>query len=448
MFYARFLHRSSQITPNGMMKPFFRLWTESSHPAYLQAQLPISKGGLGLISAQMVSPAAYMAASADMIRTGKVVDEVLTTKVQQYFLQPDTPHFNILSDINRDLNNNIGNPPTNGSQSSSSGSTDDSSGQVHPVLDKPLSQRLIAPPKEQHRLTSALIERQVSRLMQKKQSIPAHKALFISHQLTGASAILNALPGDDDLRLSNQQMRIMLARRLGVSSNMIDPSKRYCICKKPFHQSHGSNPHTFPLDVDAHMESCLMQRGTTARHNAVVNALASLAREHGFPANLEVCINDHNSTRVDLVISYLGKRATAIDVSIVNIYAKIRRLGPDSAKKNMEPFVLANERAQIKIAKYRDACNAKGIDFIPAILDSTGAFHPDFENLIRMIVTNSVTPAEESVDRRIQLAYQKISVALHRETGNKYMDVSTSLDNPSHCYPFGGKVFSVPLRLF
>ena len=136
-----------------------------------------------------------------------------------------------------------------------------------------------------------------------------------------------------------------------------------------------------PIDVYGdHAVAC--QKGlVTARHHGIVNYICQMLSAAKVPFEREsACLGDGRRPADILLKAWDGRRDLAVDVTVVHALNASGDLSVAGAQR-----VFRNAHNQ-KIRGYEAACEAKGIDFTPAVFDTWGGFQQGTAPLLKAVV--------------------------------------------------------------
>ena len=156
------------------------------------------------------------------------------------------------------------------------------------------------------------------------------------------------------------------------------------------------------------------------RHNECIYLFQQLLTIAGIPHSIREpkSINDSTRKRVDIMTSHMNAQR-GYDLAIVS-----PNVPSYSHRASKEQFFAAQSKYNDKISKHHAAYAAENADFVPLILESTGAIHPRTLSEIGALVSLvGQTPHPIHHAFNIQDAYQywthTISIAAVRATMHK-----------------------------
>jgi hypothetical protein len=221
----------------------------------------------------------------------------------------------------------------------------------------------------------------------------ATAARLLSAASKHASSWLSTLPTSDAVTITDGYFPHAIRNLLGLSPN--DSPSGSCFCGQPFSITH---PH-----------SCtpLKRRAITVRHDAIVQCLASLAREVGYSVTVEPTdpVQSH-SKRPDLLILN-SSRSFMLDVSVVEptapTYLPMARTTAGSA---------AHRRERDKHAKYDAIANAEHCSFQPFIMEVYGTLGTQARNMVKTLAKQASILHVDSENRFIKRAMSMLMTVL------------------------------------
>ncbi len=350
-----------------------------------QIRLPISKGGMGLHSFVSLSPAAFVASAAQarpelsrILLTRYSRESGVASAAQECFMAP-------VNHALRLLQHNL--PHTE-----------------RPILphpdradtwtDLPNQQFL------QRRLTKQLQVGTAHRLHAASDVSDCARVLSASQH--AASAWLALVPSEPELHLATSTFQFAVRHRLGLPpANLADMPSVDCFCGEADFKDDPSHLHACPL---------LRRTAVNARHNGIVQALASLARnELGLHVSIEPSWYDAKGgqDRPDAVIT-THARSWLVDVSVVHSSAAsyLSRF-----HTHLRPRAAAAQREKEKHGKYDGMADANGpgMTMVPFVLESFGAVGEEASAFIHTLAHLSGDAAAFT-----RHAFDCLSVALQR----------------------------------
>ena len=117
--------------------------------------------------------------------------------------------------------------------------------------------------------------------------------------------------------------------------------------------------------------------GRTSRHDHVKTILASFCRQAGISAEQEVkyIFDDSGDKPADILFpDWRHGRHTCVDITLVSPLT-VANL-PKSAKEGGGGSAIKAASASKRL-KYEERCHAKGHDFTPFVIETTGGFGPE-----------------------------------------------------------------------
>ena len=179
-----------------------------------------------------------------------------------------------------------------------------------------------------------------------------------------------------------------------------------------------------------HILVCPGGGGNIKRHNECIYLFQQLLTIAGIPHTIREPKNINTSTRkrVDIITSHINAQR-GYDLAIVspNVPTYCHRA-------SKEQFYAAQSKFNEKITKHQPAYTAENADFIPLILESTGAIHPrTLSEIGALISLAGQTPHPTHHAFNIQDNYQywthTISIAAVRATINKQIIARSKAHN-------------------
>ena len=167
----------------------------------------------------------------------------------------------------------------------------------------------------------------------------------------------------------------------------------------------------------AHFQSCsrLMPRAITARHDAIVQVLASMFRRVG-DVHLEVKCEGETRLRPDLEI-ILSDRALLVDVAMVH--------PATSGRKSTAALAAARDIENAKMAKYRPVAQQRGASFLAFIMESYGALGKQASDILKLLNKALDRAPDRSYELSERAIVETLSVALQR--GNAFISHTGNL---------------------
>ena len=158
---------------------------------------------------------------------------------------------------------------------------------------------------------------------------------------------------------------------------------------------------------------CGSQGECIARHNHLRDAIfATASSAHLAPTKEDRALLPNSEGRhADVMLkNFQGGLHAALDVSVIN---PLQTLTVQRAAE--EPGYALTLRRNQKWGKYGDRCLAEGIKFCPVIVETTGSWHPEAENLlcrISVCLAHATGGEDGEVKRHI---FGHLSVMLQRD---------------------------------
>jgi hypothetical protein len=196
------------------------------------------------------------------------------------------------------------------------------------------------------------------------------RAFRLSCSLKGANRWLQVLPTCQEFQINPSVFRFALKRRLGIS--FIPPNLVCGACiKKDEDNGIIKKAEVFNLNHIYKCRSSLNSILLQSRHKEIVKILVSLANnametvhteQHIFPEALD--------ERMDIVIRQWEQSKMAIDVSVIHV----------SKLASKTAFGSGIRRIKQKLEKYQCKCLHNGYDFTAAVFEDTGAIDYKLDN--------------------------------------------------------------------
>ena len=301
-----------------------------------------------------------------------------------------------------------------------------------------------AAPKLQARLTKILHEMSFSALSDSASE--TLRARLLSHAEPDSSALLDAIPSCEGLRVSNEVMSHFLRNYECIPE--FDPcANPRCTCAlRP------EDPPTGRPVEQHHADHCPLGGGTTDRHDALANTLADCFREARFVTHKNFHASGPGEQPDLKVFGFPGPSDTAyVEVAFVN------PLRNASLKKAAQtPLAAAREKEHEKTRKYTPLAESENCHLIPAVMESTGAFGPNLQRILKMCANNINLPHFlESVDNRTwasasfkQFWSQRLAIAFAQGHFQMFLaQTKRARDQSSFAPPAAGDIPPVPRHI-
>jgi len=230
-----------------------------------------------------------------------------------------------------------------------------------------------------------------------------------------ASAWLTCIPKDPQRQLTNQQFAVAVRTRLNLPPSASAPST--CVCST----AHKIDVHSSP----SHLAWCpkARSRGCTVRHNAVVDALANVARAAGIqpfvePRELPKAGDDEKKrkrSRPDIIM-YGVDGAMLVDVSILH------PLAPRYVESWRDDHIdgeqrIIKQRELRKTHQHHQLAADIGDDarVAPFVIDALGAFGKEADQLLGWLARCAVGSGAFSKEQSFMtMATAVVATALQR----------------------------------
>ncbi len=217
------------------------------------------------------------------------------------------------------------------------------------------------------------------------------------------------VPQDPVVTLSDSDYRYAARHRLGLHPQHDLPPK--CVCGESLR------------DDPAHFHSCprLMPRAITARHDALVQVLASMFKRAGAMVSIEVKCDGETRVRPDLEF-VLPDRSLLVDVAVVHPAAPSRR--------SHTALAAARDIENVKAAKYRSVASERGANFLGFIAESYGALGNQAVEVLKLLNNTLNQAPARPFELSERAVAETLSVALQR--GNAFISHTGSLTARAH----------------
>jgi len=226
--------------------------------------------------------------------------------------------------------------------------------------------------KIQQHLAKALADQDAQRVFEGLGS-KADQAKFLSFCGPGAAAVLAAIPSEAGLKISNQDMRMVIQERLGVQWD-VDAAweGELCDCR-------GEHP-----ALGAHYEVCGLERAKFLVHDPACELLRECGRSTGLyiPAKEPRGLPGAGQGGGDLLVRGGGaEMADAIwDLTFPTVACA--SMLPQAAEKEL---FAAQTAEQAKCVKHGPAAAANSLDFVPVVIEATGAWGKRAQGLLNQL---------------------------------------------------------------
>mmetsp|Transcript_2547 Transcript_2547/g.5878 ORF Transcript_2547/g.5878 Transcript_2547/m.5878 type:complete len:633 (+) Transcript_2547:396-2294(+) len=345
-------------------------------PARSQAQLPIRMGGLGLRSAALVAPAAYI---GSRVATHRLVGKILRAAPV---------------DTSRDLKASI---------TSSLAAFPLPPASPAPEAARPNAAALEKEENPRQKLLEWADSSTKERLA--GAATPRDRARLLSAAGAQAGAFLHALPlAHDRLRLHPAEIRVAIGFRLGLT---LLPEHQCPECGEP-------------LDPGGdHAVSCSHGGDRISRHNLLGRILGSALASAGHPPRYEdPNIVPSRDRPADISTpGWTTGRPTAFDVTVVSPTAPSN---VTNAAKEQGATAAAAET--LKNRKYDEVCRQAGVQFWPMAIETFGTAGPQAEKLVSLLggrlASRLGSPRSETISR----LRQQLSVGVARGTATMILN--------------------------
>jgi hypothetical protein len=369
-----------------------------------QLRLPTRLGGLGLLSAERIAPAAYLAGAECTLRFSPAFSAVWSGAAQ---LEPAWPITQGIADALRRVATVEAalvarcEPQAAAAVGASVLPPDAASFVAHfkALPPGPIQSAVI------HRITTLSHSARMKAAGEGGAQAGAEVARLRALQEKESSRWLRVLPMDTGLRLTDLQWQTAVQLRLGMP-------------RAPHGSAASPCEHTLAAPVDGwHPLVCLTRSGPdiNARHNAVVRLLADAAAQLKVPARVEpyhLC--DDDDSRPDIQLD-LPACTLLADVTISHPSAA--RWRTEAAARGVE--AVGDARSAEKDDSYVPMAEALGVRFAPFVLYTYGGFHKSALSVIEQLgAAHDPAVALVSLSAWKQELKDRIAVCVQRHTAN------------------------------
>jgi hypothetical protein len=413
---ARFVHLTRGVDPT-ILRPYAQQFDAliretlssflgsdvslpESSPAWTQARLRPSQGGLGFLCAEWMSPGAYAGSWASFLKSAVTLKFLTEECLEELSADPDA------GPIRRSLH---------------------TADELLKSIEMSLFdiQSKVAPKKIQNKLYDSKITNVHEDLL--KNSTVMHQARLQMLATSGTLLWVTSIPSDNLLTIPKLLHQDALRFHLGLGPSRSVAGK-ICRCTYYF------DPAADPFDHFVHLEKCSHLGGPTRRHDAVLGLFARMLRSNGYAIEVEP-----KHTFVDLDPTYNSKKRgdilaldvfddqTIMDVAVVNGCQV--KLVSSAAKTSLHA---ANYRAEQKERKYNALCSHHGYQFMPLVVETFGAAHVD----VKKLIWHATEPNQRGWDApsftcRTPYAYWRtaLSVTVARETARQVRTLANKAQN-------------------
>ena len=346
--------------------------------SWLKASLSSSRGGIGLRSASLHAPAAFLASSTSSQELiGKMLGRPLScsthmeSAVTALSSSASKPDWLCLEDIDVPISQHF----------------------LSLAIDKAVHQHLFS-------------------------SAPSTRARTLAHSsaLPHASDWLNSVPSAAlGLHLQDQEFRYCLRYWLGVPLHSISYSWPDCCSTADVYGDH--------------QVGCGGNGDRIARHNAIRNVLFSAAQSVALAPTREApsLFPDSHSRPADiLLLTWSRGCPAALDVHVIS---PLQQLTLHEAAST--PGHALQVGVRHKLTSHLSACRFAGVDFIPVVAETLGGLAEDTIFIIRFLgeaIAQRSTPEESSTCCK-QL-FHRVAVTLWRGNASLWLYITSPLSPP------------------
>ena len=279
-------------------------------------------------------------------------------------------------------------------------------------------------------LSQAMASSALSRLNKNKIFSLLHKvedkAQFRSQTSTGAACVFMALPTDKQFLLSSDEFSLLMSIRTFASQP--DPVGYPSPTQFPALSAHQLTFECPFCKFDTgtlsyeHILVCPGGRGNIMRHNQSIYIFQKLLDFAGVQHSIREpqCISSGTRKRADILISHNQERR-GYDLAVIS-----PNVPSYCTKAALEAFHAADSKFKEKLSKHFAAFALENADFVPLIIESTGAIHPRMIREIHSLVTLSDQrqPPHHSFNIRNSLQFwtHYISIAAVKGTMAKQIE--------------------------
>jgi Reverse transcriptase (RNA-dependent DNA polymerase) len=272
-------------------------------------------------------------------------------------------------------------------------------------------------PKFQQRITSALSKVKQAKFIETHLPLEWQRAQFLSKTGPCASAFLTAVPSDPGLTLANEDFCVSIHHwlRLPVLQHFEVNENLACCCAR----LSGTPGSVIQPLSELHLLNCQADGLLTLRHASMTAVLAQMSEAAALKPTLEPMAGDTHTCRFryDIALDRADRwgRDVKIDVSVRNPLAK--KLLTQSSKHRLYAAEAGADQKRKHYAAFTQANTH--IKFIPFVIETFGAMHPDARHLISMLAArvSNLPPDSATYAAPTFAAYwtQRLSVCLQRE---------------------------------
>jgi hypothetical protein len=243
-------------------------------------------------------------------------------------------------------------------------------------------------------------------------------AYLTSLKQQGATNLFTALPSSPQFLLSSAEFRINLCIKLSIDTRTVDPSTRVCpICYRVV-EPRQADP---GLHWDYHIETCTADGGNAVRHNDFQTAVGLEAARLGQPNSLACVVQRNPDLICDLLFPHLstkgGYNAVVVDFSICHPLSNNR--------EPAEPLAKAKAVEMAKRNKYKEACDINHVDFMPVVIETTGAIGQSAKDFFNLLLGNTKYTTDWAVSSRRSRLMHLIAVTLARSTAYRFLSAES-----------------------
>ena len=255
---------------------------------------------------------------------------------------------------------------------------------------------------------------------------PEERALMHSRSAAGFGAFLLACPSDPFMVMSDQQLQVALQTHLGLPylRPRLHPSLGHDSRPDPaFQPSCPCHPDQEP--TDGHVMGC-KKFDRFSVHNIIRDNIAAMLQSTAITTRLEQQVDAQRRTDVTACNFQADGKDLHLDISITSALS-----ASYIAQAAKAPLSAANARCTRKVSKYKAAIDALRADFMPVVIEASGAFHGNVIKLIQLasLRVNNAGPTRATRLSPNFVTYwtQRLSVRLHAAIADKLLRAHDNL---------------------
>ena len=331
--------------------------------AHVQSQLPIFMGGLGIPSASMLAPAAFIGSLAQSIAFLNTLDSSCS------LIRKD--HEVVLANVNSFL---------------------------ELPEDTPLNMNLLSLFKHPQKQLSCMFDKKCFNITL-SQSSTRRKRILMGSSMDNAGDYLNAVP--------------IPALQLSMTPSEFQSSTRYRLCLSVYNKE-SCCPQCHKVLLDVYGDHALVCQGRgnqmVVRHNQLRDiVLGYMSTACLAPVSEKRGILDSGTEPADIFVPYFNSWPTAFDLSVT---ASLLQNTMTGAGDDQGKAVLAREAAKYK--KHGEECVAQGYQFIPLAVETLGGWGPEAKKVFKQLSRSIASRRDQDEHTQGSQIYQKLSVVLQK----------------------------------